>query len=327
LNDDGTVNIHTIRHNMKKIESAPLSILAVDDNPTSLRLLEAMLERNTFDVRTAVNGREAMEVLNEFYESIDIVLLDKMMPEMDGIEVCNAMKADEKLRNIPIIMQTAADKPEEISEGIAAGVFYYLTKPLVSKMLLSVVAAAGKQVRHHKLLRDEMERRKISFGLVQIMKCTFRTLEEAEGLSIFLANYFDDPDRTLSGISELLINAVEHGNLGISYETKSSLVAEEKWQEEIGKRLDDPQYAGRKVTVIFERKENACYIQITDEGDGFDWKQYLEIDPSRAMHNHGRGIAMANMLCFNKLAYNEKGNQVTGIIETKETEDKDDFWG
>jgi len=311
---------------MIKTQEPPLSILAVDDNPTSLRLLEAMLERNKFDVRTAVNGKEAMEILNKFHDTIDIILLDRMMPEMDGIEVCNAMKADEKLRYIPIIMQTAANRPEEISEGIAAGVFYYLTKPLIPEMLRSVVDAAGKQVRCHKQLRLEMERRKISFGLVQILKCTFQTLEEAESLSVFLANYFDDPDRTLTGISELLVNAVEHGNLGISYETKSKLVAEKKWQEEITKRLADPQYADRLVTVIFERKEKACYIQITDEGDGFDWKQYMEVDPSRATHNHGRGIAMANLLSFSKLVYNEKGNQVTGIVETEKKKDKDDFW-
>lgn len=305
----------------------PLSILAVDDNPTSLRLLEAMLDRNNFNVRTAVNGVEAMEILTKFHDEIDIILLDRMMPEMDGIEVCNAMKEDDKLRYIPIIMQTAADHPEEISEGIAAGVFYYLTKPIIREMLLSIVEAAGKQVRRHKQLRLEMERRKISFGLVQILKCTFKTLDEAEGLSVFLANYFDEPDRTLTGISELLVNAVEHGNLGISYDAKSELVAENEWQEEISNRLADPQYADRLVTVIFERKKDACYIQITDEGEGFDWKQYMEVDPSRAMHNHGRGIAMANMLCFSKLVYNEKGNQVTGIIKTEDEKDRDDFWG
>lgn len=307
--------------------STPLSILAVDDNPTSLRLLESMLERNDFNVQTAVNGLEAMDILNKSYEEIDIILLDRMMPEMDGIEVCNAMKADEKLRNIPIIMQTAASRPEEISEGIAAGVFYYLTKPLSQDMLLSVVEAAGKQIRRHKLLRVEMERRKISFGLVQILKCTLKSLDEAEGMSIFLANFFNEPDRTLTGISELLINAVEHGNLGISYNEKSTLVTEHKWQEEVSKRLSDPRYKDRQVTVIFERKKDACYIQISDEGEGFNWKEYMDVDPSRAMHNHGRGIAMANMLCFSKLVYNEKGNQVTGIITAESEEEKDDFWG
>jgi len=312
---------------MKQDTPVPLSILAVDDNPTSLRLLESMLERNDFDVQTAVNGLETMAILEKDHDDIDIILLDRMMPEMDGIEVCNAMKSDERYRYIPIIMQTAADHPEEISEGIAAGVFYYLTKPLSQEMLLSVVDAAGKQIRRHKLLRQEMERRKISFGLVQILKCTFKTLEEAEGMSIFLANFFDDPDRTLTGVSELLINAVEHGNLGISYQEKSNLVTNQEWQKEVDRRLADPQYKDRIVTVIFERKEDACYIQISDEGEGFNWKEYMDVDPSRAMHNHGRGIAMANMLCFSKLVYNKKGNQVTGIIEAEDKEDKDDFWG
>ena len=312
---------------MKKEIPAPLSILAVDDSPTSLRLLESILERNDFEVQTAVNGLEAMAIIEKDHDNLDIILLDRMMPEMDGIEVCNAMKADERYRNIPIIMQTAADRPEEISEGIAAGVFYYLTKPLSSKMLLSVVDAAGKQIRRHKQLRHEMERRKISFGLVQILKCTFKSLEEAEGMSIFLANFFDDPDRTLTGISELLINAVEHGNLEISYQEKSELVASHEWQNEIHRRLADPKYSERIVTVIFERKESGCYIQITDEGNGFNWKEYMDVDPSRAMHNHGRGIAMANMLCFNKLIYNEKGNQVTGVIEAEDPDNLDDFWG
>lgn len=312
---------------MKQENPAPLSILAVDDNPTSLRLLESMLERNNFVVQTAVNGVEAMAIIEKEHTTLDIILLDKMMPKMDGIEVCHAMKADERFRYIPIIMQTAANHPEEISEGIAAGVFYYLTKPLIQDMLLSVVDAAGKQIRRHKQLRHEMERRKISFGLVQILKCTFKTLEEAEGMSIFLANFFDDPDRTLTGVSELLINAVEHGNLEISYQEKSALVTNHKWQDEVSRRLAEPQYKDRKVTVIFERKDNACYIQISDEGEGFNWKEYMDVDPSRAMHNHGRGIAMANMLCFSKLVYNEKGNQVTGIIEAEDTENKDDFWG
>lgn len=312
---------------MKTDIPTPLSILAVDDNPTSLRLLESILERNDFDVQTAVNGLEAMAVIEKDYENLDIILLDRMMPEMDGIAVCNAMKADERFRNIPIIMQTAADRPEEISEGIAAGVFYYLTKPLSPEMLLSVVDAAGKQIRRHKQLRQEMARRKISFGLVQILKCTFKSLEEAEGMSIFLANFFDDPDQTLTGISELLINAVEHGNLEISYQEKSELVANNDWKNEIHRRLADPKFSERIVTVIFERKENACYIQITDEGNGFNWKEYMDVDPSRAMHNHGRGIAMANMLCFNKLIYNEKGNQVTGVIEAEAPHSQDDFWG
>lgn len=308
-------------------KTKPIGILAVDDNPTALRLLESMLQKRDYEIATATNGKEALQYLYEHPQSIDIILLDRMMPEMDGLEVCEVLKGDPELKKIPIIMQTAADKPEDISEGIKAGVFYYLTKPLNAKTLLSVVDAAEKQVQQYQILLEKMQQRQMGFGLVQILKCTLRTIEEAESLSTFLANFFPDPERSITGISELMINAVEHGNLGISYEDKSELIKENRWQQEIEYRQNAPEWADKVATVIFERRENTYYLQISDGGDGFDWKQFLEVEPSRATHNHGRGIAMANMLSFDKLMYNDKGNQVTAMVTVADNKEKDDFWG
>ncbi len=302
-------------------------ILAVDDNPTALRLLVAMLEQAGYETVQATNGREALEVLRQQPEDIDVILLDRMMPVMDGMEVIRLVHADTELRFIPIIMQTAADRPEEISEGIKAGVFYYLTKPLERKTLLSVVQAAAKQMEQQRTLRDEMRRHRLSFGLIQVLKSTFKTLEEGESLASFLANCFPDPERALSGISELLINAVEHGNLGISYEEKTTLMEESRWRDEVARRLQDPACADKKVVVIFERKDNTWYLQVTDQGAGFDWKKFLEFDPSRASHNHGRGVAMANTIAFDKLIYNKQGNQVTGVMQAKNPAETDPYWG
>ena len=285
--------------------------------------LNLCLGQGDYEIATATNGREALQYLYDNPGSIDIILLDRMMPEMDGLEVCEFLKSDPKLREIPVIMQTAADKPEEISEGIKAGVFYYLTKPLLRQTLLSVVAAAEKQMRQFRLLRDEMRKRRLGFSLVQILKCSFKTLEEAESLSTFLANFFPEPERVLTGISELMVNAVEHGNLGISYDEKSELIKKNIWQQEVKRRMSVPRLENRISTVIFERKEEAYYLQITDQGEGFNWKEYLEVDPSRATHNHGRGIAMANMLSFDRMIYNDKGNQVTGVVVAKNEERKD----
>jgi CheY-like chemotaxis protein len=292
-----------------------IKILAVDDNPVSLLLLENLLGRHdAYVVRTAVNGRDALDQLHSEPGSIDIVLLDRMMPEMDGLAVCAAMKADERLHYIPVIMQTAADRPEEIVEGIRAGVFYYLTKPLDNDTLLSVVGAAAKRVKLFRQLRSEMNQWKVGFGLVQALNCTFRTIEEGESLAALLANFFPVPERALTGISEMLINAVEHGNLAIDYEVKGSLIRENAWDDEIARRLSDPRYSGRKVEVVFERREDACSIRITDDGEGFDWRRYLGFDPARATDNHGRRIAMANTLCFDSLVFNERGNEVVGVV-------------
>lgn len=312
---------------IQETENAP-TILAVDDNPTALHLLVSILNSEGYKVLKATNGLEAMDILNDQGKNIDTILLDRMMPEMDGMEVTRQVLKTPSLKYIPIIMQTAADKPEEISEGIKAGVFYYLTKPIDRKMLLSIVSSAIKEMRQRKALKLEMKRHQLSFGLLEVLKGSCRTLDEAESISSFLANCFPDPERALTGISELLFNAVEHGNLGISYDEKTSLMDTNDWREEVERRLSLPEYTEKKVTVIFEKKIDKYYLQVTDEGAGFNWKNYLEFDPSRASHNHGRGIAMANIIAFDRLVYNDAGNQVTAIMnEPSDTEEPDDYWG
>lgn len=297
-----------------KIPIKKTIILAVDDNPTSLRLLEIMLQKEEYQVVTASSGFEGLRLLEEHPEEIDIILLDRMMPGMDGIQFCAKIKEDKRFRAIPIIMQTAAGRPQEIKEGIEAGVFYYLVKPLVAETLLSIVESARKKVRRYRYHKDLLLQRKESMTMVQSMQCTFRTVDEGETLAAFLSQFFPAPDLAITGISELFLNAVEHGNLAISYEDKSQFVAEKRWKEEVDYRLSDPLLQQKKVTVVFERKEKECYLQVNDEGEGFDWKQYLHVDTLRATHNHGRGIAMANMISFDQLYYNEKGNQVTGVV-------------
>jgi anti-sigma regulatory factor (Ser/Thr protein kinase) len=71
-----------------------------------------------------------------------------------------------------------------------------------------------------------------------------------------------------------------------------------------------PAYAGRTVSLEFERHGGAVEVLITDQGDGFDWKPYLELDPARAFHVHGRGIALARKMSFESIQYLGKGNQV-----------------
>lgn len=290
------------------------TVLAVDDNPAALRLLESMLAKERYRVLTAVDGVDALRVMEERGDEVDIILLDRIMPNMDGIEFCLKMKADHRFRFIPIIMQTAAGKPQEIKEGIEAGVFYYLVKPLVRETLTSIVEAARVKIHRYRVQRKRFLERQESMTMVESLKCSFTNLEEGEKLAVFLSQFFPEPERVFTGVAELFINAVEHGNLGISYETKGKLLEENTLQEEIAAREALAENRLKKVDVSFERKDEGYYLQITDQGEGFDWRKYLLVDPARATHNHGRGIAMANLMSFDQLSYNEKGNRVTGMI-------------
>ncbi len=110
-------------------------ILCVDDEPMNLSLLEALLTGRNFEVVKANNGMEALAIIGR--EPIDIVLLDVMMPGMDGFEVCRRIKADERCRTIPVVMITAyADRANRI-KGIEAGAEDFLPKPFDSAEVIA----------------------------------------------------------------------------------------------------------------------------------------------------------------------------------------------
>jgi CheY-like chemotaxis protein len=104
------------------------SILVVDDQPINVQLLKRKLEREGIQVTTAYNGIEALELVKR--AKPDLILLDVMMPDMDGIEVCQRLQADEQTRSIPIIFITARTTKEGKIEGLSVGAVDYITKPI-----------------------------------------------------------------------------------------------------------------------------------------------------------------------------------------------------
>ena len=103
-------------------------ILVVDDQAANVRLLEARLQAEYFDVCTASDGFEAIEVARN--QQPDLILLDVMMPRMDGYETCGKLKADPSTRHIPVVMVTALDQREDRIRGLESGADDFLTKPI-----------------------------------------------------------------------------------------------------------------------------------------------------------------------------------------------------
>jgi len=128
-------------------------VLVVDDVLANVKLLEARLTAEYFDVVTAMNGRDAIEICNN--SAIDIVLLDVMMPVMDGFEVCRRLKSDIHTHHIPVIMVTALDQTSDMVKGLEAGADDFLTKPVNDVALITRVKS---QVRI-KTLVDELRMR------------------------------------------------------------------------------------------------------------------------------------------------------------------------
>ncbi|MGO8371309.1 PleD family two-component system response regulator [Rhizobium ruizarguesonis] len=125
-------------------------ILVVDDIPANVKLLEARLLAEYFDVMTAADGYAALAICER--NQVDLILLDIMMPGIDGFEVCERLKASQKTAHIPVVMVTALDQPTDRVRGLKAGADDFLTKPVNDLQLISRV----KSLLRLKTLSDEL---------------------------------------------------------------------------------------------------------------------------------------------------------------------------
>jgi two-component system, cell cycle response regulator len=133
-------------------------ILAVDDIATNLRLIEAKLQAEYYEVLLASSGSEALQVA--FTQVPDVILLDVMMPGMDGYEVCRALKADARTQHIPVVMVTALTDSTERVRGLEAGADDFLSKPVDNATLFARLRALlrVKQVQDAWRLRSDTAR-------------------------------------------------------------------------------------------------------------------------------------------------------------------------
>lgn len=286
------------------------NILVVDDEPLNIEILVEFLTGTGYDIETAEDGCAAWKLLESDPDKYDVVILDRMMPCLDGLQVLERIKHHPRLQSVPVILQTALAAREEMVEGLQAGAYYYLTKPFDEDMLLSVVGTAVEdRMRYRRVLDDAMLAAR-TFGLMREAEFGFRSLNSARDLATVLASGFPDPRRVVIGLSELLVNAVEHGNLGITYQEKSLLREQDRWEDEIERRLRLAQNADKEVSVRYVRQADRIRVTIRDQGEGFAWQDYLQMDPARAFDTHGRGIAMSRMISFDDVEYHGNGNEV-----------------
>ncbi|MBB3459775.1 PleD family two-component system response regulator [Rhizobium sp. BK377] len=151
-------------------------ILVVDDIPANVKLLEARLLAEYFDVLTAADGYEALAICDR--NQVDLILLDIMMPGIDGFEVCERLKANPKTAHIPVIMVTALDQSADRVRGLKAGADDFLTKPVNDLQLISRV----KSLLRLKTLSDELRVRAESahtMGLDELMRTGDGRVDEA----------------------------------------------------------------------------------------------------------------------------------------------------
>ena len=229
-------------------------------------------------------------------------------------EAIKKIKSFPGLDQVPVIMETAAGDALSVQEGLNAGAYYYLIKPFEPKVLLSIVKAAVAQYQEYQSMQHSLRLAERPLAFLDNGVFHFQTIEDGCLLADFFAQACPKPDKAILGLRELIINAVEHGNLGITYHEKGQLVNEDQIHHEIARRLALPENRHKFVEVVFERRSDALIFTIRDQGEGFDWQRYLDFDPERLFDPNGRGIAMARTTSFDSIEYQGNGNTVVATV-------------
>ncbi len=180
---------------MSDIELEGMQILLVDDNPTNLDVLRKTLETKDYEVMIANNGEDAIEIAGEFEP--DLILLDVMMPGLNGFETCRQLKKNCETKEIPVIFLTAKTEPEDIVEGFDSGGVDYISKPFHQE---EVLARAQTHLKLKKTLEDKImlyTESEIMKGELIKSESEYRAIVETASDLIFKL----DPDQNITFIN------------------------------------------------------------------------------------------------------------------------------
>lgn len=295
------------------------NILIIEDDIEIVTLVKKLLSGKNMNLFHTENAEDAMEILVEDPRKFDTILLDKALPGTDGIELIKKIKVHKANIISPIVMISGDGNDEKISEAIRAGAYYYLTKPLRKHSFITVI---NKSIEY---LENQVQGKKFfnkllnGNGFVQEVKASVQSHKDILDIAYSLSFFFERPSIAFRGIYELVRNAVEHGVYEVGSD-KTTYLAE----DDIGDYLDTFSVKNRKkvdVQILVKNLNGKTVIQIDDPGEGFEWSNFLTLDPANSNKLTGKGIAYASQVCFDEITYNKKGNSVTAVMNNSRLAD------
>ncbi len=285
-------------------------VLIVDDHSDNLDILDHMLCHQNYSLYFADSGAEALKMAECELFSFDCFLIDLMMPEISGLEVIQKIRHISRYRHVPVIVQTANRNSDRFNALEDYNIYYYLKKPYDKETLVTIMASALQYKERQDNLAQQLAHIARTMGRFQTFEATISELQEVQHLADMAACCFPKPQKVVNGIIELLMNALEHGALGISYEEKRDKIRERCWKTFLQERLRAVPESGRRVTLRYEKSAASHQVIIRDPGKGFDTEYYLRNAEALSHDPNGRGIWIAKTLCFDELVYNRTGNIV-----------------
>jgi serine phosphatase RsbU (regulator of sigma subunit)/anti-sigma regulatory factor (Ser/Thr protein kinase) len=237
---------------------------------------------------------------------VDCVLLGG--PLIEVLSDLLTLRDEPKLSRVPVLTVLIAGSDEHVAACVRAGAFFCFVEPVDRALLGAMLRAAGALKTGKTELEPALPDGAHTLPHVNEIVLSVRTLRDAQLVSAFISELCPQPARQALGVSELLLNAIEHGNLEISGPEKARLVREGTFQSVLAARAEDPQFAEREVTVWLRRSSDHVEIVCEDQGPGFDWRALEGLTLGDPNGPSGRGIALSRALAFDSLEYLGRGN-------------------
>ena len=221
----------------------------------------AMLRATGHHVEVGMCKEQAFNRLFEAGDTVDVVLLDASLTQPNVITLAREFRRLLIAHCIPVIRLAAERDDAHTAAGIRAGISHYVEVPCTQDLVLALIDAVARRRAEQLRLRAASEKSSQALGGLAEATFRFRTLEDVERIAQLVASVCPASDRVILGLTELMLNAVEHGNLGIGREAKLRMNAQGVWFDEIRRKLAAPEQADRFATLRFKRDatgEQAC---------------------------------------------------------------------
>ncbi|MDM8554002.1 response regulator [Desulfococcaceae bacterium HSG7] len=285
-----------------------MKVLIVEDDTVSRNNMHDIVTSQKHQTKVAEDGAQGLELFKEFQP--DLIFTDIQMPKMDGLEMLAAIR--ERDKDVIVIVNTAFGTEDYALKALKLNANNYLSKPVHFSEVVHYLK------KYEIIIKDKTQMQELDIVFVRRLYTlqlpnTIGQVPRVVDHLLVTAGKALNPDARLGvrlGLVELITNAIEHGNLGITYEEKGEALDNMMLGELYLERLSEPKIADRRVTIDFEHNTLGCQWVITDEGDGFDWRTLPDPTSEEAiLASHGRGIFISRFQ-FDEMEFIGAGNAV-----------------
>ncbi|MCK5682632.1 response regulator [bacterium] len=288
-----------------------MKILIVDNDKSIIETIEELLEvKGYHEYMTAENGMDGLEKFHNY--NPDLILTDIVMPKKNGLDLLKKVKRENP--ETIVIIVTCAGSTDNIVKALEFHADNFLKKPFEPRQLEKLL------IKYKKIISDKEKLHDIEHHVTSSeMRIDFENdIFKIGSLVNFLIRQCgsnigcEEKHKVRLGLYELIMNAVEHGNFGITYEDKTRLLrseGDEDLRDYYKQKMSDPEFNQRKVNVRFCMNMENLEWTISDEGEGFDWKNIKNPMEDGHYDFHDRGIYLAKYQ-FDEMEYLGNGNVV-----------------